>query len=141
MIERVLPVGEEVEAMLTAIEDLWKNYRAADRSTKVVEVRGLNDRTGLREITEGIETLRAVGLECGAVKSVRAGFGGSEHAAAAALSVLGGEGGGEDLKLFGGVGRGNEAVGAIDAHVAGQTVDDDGIGSGPSATEREAVDA
>src|ERR1700721_2531850 len=113
---------------------------ASDRSRKVVEVGGLNNRARRSEITKRVEALGAVRLEGGAVESVGAGFGGGEDGTAAALSVLGGERRDEDLKLFGGVGCGDEAVGAVNAHVAGQTIDDDGISAGSATAEGEVVD-
>ncbi len=38
VVERVLPIRKKVEATLTAIEELWKNHGAADRSAEVMEV-------------------------------------------------------------------------------------------------------
>jgi len=138
--ERIFPVGKEVETMFAAIEEPGDDDRAPNRSAEVVEGGWVDDGSGSGEVAERSEGLGVVGLECTAVEFFGAGFGGGEDCSAAALAVLGGEGSGEDLKLFGGVGGGDETVGAVDAHVAGKAVDDDGVGDGTAASEREIVD-
>ena len=135
--ERVLPVGEKVEVMLAAVEELRNKDRTADRSTEVVEGGWIDDRARRGEVAQRIEALGAVRFKGAPVKLLRAGFGGGQNRAAATLSVLGRKWRGQHLKLFGRVRRGHEAIGAVDAHVAGQTIDDERIGDGrPPPRER-----
>ncbi len=74
------------------------------------------------------------------MKGVGAGPRIGQDGSASTLAILGGKGRGQHLDLFRRVRRGNQAVGAVDANIAGQAINDDRVRNWPSPTEGEIVD-
>src|SRR6185437_10283077 len=95
---------------------------------------------GSRKVSECRETLRTVRLECAAMKCLGSGLGRGQNSAAAALTILCGKGSRQYLKLFSGVWCRNKTVGAINAHIAGQAINNNWIRDWPSAAQTEIVD-